>query len=89
MATFSITAVRLHFVALDLAEKEFMALPDDDPSRASSLDNLQTARQMLGMNPANVRAAMQIFREVRSAFPDYETKNPALAQAIKAAREAV
>ena len=71
-----------------MAEQAFLTLPEDDPVRSQSLSNLHIARQMLEMNPPNIRATHQIFREVRSAFPSYDTTNLPLARAINAARDA-
>ena len=88
MGTFSAATVRLHIAALDLAEEAFLTLPEDDHIRSRSLENLHIARQMLAMNPPNIRATHQIFRELRAAFPNYDTANLPLARAVNAARDA-
>lgn len=85
MGTFGTATILLHVTALDLTEQALLTLREDDPVRSQLLDNLQIARQMLAMSPPNIRATHQIFRQVRSAFPNYETTNLPLARAIKAA----
>lgn len=88
MPQFSPSTVRLHAAALDHIEKAIQALPVSNPDRAQTLTNVSIARDMLGLNPPNVRASYQVFREVRSAIPDYDKTNPTLFRAIEAARDA-
>lgn len=63
-------------------------LPQEARTRSQLLNGLEIARQMLAMDPPNVRATHQIFRDLYSAFPNYDTANLPLALAINAARDA-